>query len=86
MSDTLQQAVFNDCDYRLLSSDEEISVETLKTFDKNDPENKELYSDKAYKIITADKAFDLGFYEEKILKNGHRRAGTFAAACSAYHP
>lgn len=73
MSDTLQQAVFNDCDYRLLSSDEEISIEAMKAFDKNDPENKELYSDKAYKIITADKAFDLGFYEEKILKNGRKR-------------
>lgn len=73
MSDTLQQAVFNDCDYRLLSSDEEISIEAMKTFDKNDPKNKELYSDKAYKIITTDKAFDLGFYEEKILKNGRKR-------------
>ena len=73
MSDTLQKAVFNDCDYRRLSSDEEVSIEALKAFDKNDPENKELYSDKAYKIITADKAFDLGFYEEKIMKNGRKR-------------
>ena len=52
MSDTLQQAVFNDYDYRLLSSDEEISIEAMKAFNKNDPGNKELYSDKAYKIIT----------------------------------
>ena len=73
MSETLQEAVFNDYDYRLLSSDEEISIEAMKTFDKNDPSNKELYSDKAYKIITADKAFDLGFYGEKILKNGQKR-------------
>ena len=35
--------------------------------------HKELYSDKAYKFINADKAFDLGFYEEKILKNGQKR-------------
>ena len=73
MSGPLQEAVFNDCDYRLLSSDEEISVEDLKAFDKKDPSAKNLYMDKAYKIIDADKAFDLGFYEEKILENGRKR-------------
>lgn len=73
MSETLQQAVFQDHDYRLLSSDEEISIEDLKAFDKSDPSYKTLYTDKAYKILTADKAFDLGFYEEKILKNGQKR-------------
>lgn len=73
MSGTLQEAVFNDCDYRLLSSDEGISIEDLKEFDKNDPPHKNLYTDRAYKILTADKAFDLGFYEEKTLKNGQKR-------------
>lgn len=73
MSGTLQQAVFNDHDYHLLSSDEEISIEDLKAFDKSDPSYKNLYTDKAYKILTADKAFDLGFYEEKTLKNGQKR-------------
>lgn len=63
----------NDCDYRLLSSDERISIEDLKEFDKNDPSHKDLYTDKAYKILTADKAFDLGFYEEKVLRNGQKR-------------
>lgn len=72
LSDTLKTAVFNDTDYRLLSSDEEVSVADLKTFDKNLPENKVLYNDKAYKIINADKAMDLGFYEEKVLKNGKK--------------
>lgn len=70
LSDKLKQAVFNDCDYRLLSSDEEVSLEKMKTFDRKDPENKELYCDKAYKVIAADSAFDLGLYEEKQLKNG----------------
>lgn len=73
LSDTLKQAVFNDFDYRLLSSDRKISIADLKSFDKNDPNNKELYLDKAYKIINADKAMDLGFYEEKILESGQRR-------------
>lgn len=70
LSDTLQAAVFNDSGYRLLSSGGNISIAGLKAFDKNAPDNKDLYNDKAYKIIPADKAVDLGFYEEKVLKNG----------------
>lgn len=73
LSDTLKTAVFNDSDYKLLSSDEEVSIADLKTFDKSDFHNKALYNDKAYKVINADKAMDLGFYEEKLLKNGKTR-------------
>lgn len=73
LSDTLKTAVFNDSDYRLLSSDHEVSIADLKAFDKTSPDSIELYNDKAYKIINADKAMDLGFYEEKILKNGKTR-------------
>lgn len=70
LSDHLKEAVFNDYDYKLLSSDEPISIEGMKSFDKFDPKNKDLYLDKAYKIIEANSAFDLGLYEEKKLKNG----------------
>ncbi|MEG1947922.1 MAG: transposase, partial [Lachnospiraceae bacterium] len=73
LSDTLKTAVFNDADYKLLSSDDRVSITALKTFDKNEPDNKGFYSDKAYKIINADKAVDFGFYEEKLLKNGKTR-------------
>lgn len=73
LSDPLKKAVFNDYDYKLLSSDEPTSVADMKSFDKMDKVNKELYNDKAYKIIEADKAFDLGLYEEKQLKNGRTR-------------
>ena len=73
LSDTLKMAVFNDCDYRLLSSDEPVTIAHMKAFDKLDKDNKELYTDKAYKVIPADKAFDLGLYEEKKLKNGKTR-------------
>jgi len=73
LSDTLQTAVFNDYGYRLLSSDESMTVADLRSFDKNSPDNKEIYNDKVYKIIIADKAMDLGFYEEKLLKNGKTR-------------
>lgn len=70
LSGRLKEAVFNDYDYRLLSSDEPVMIETMKSFDRQDPGNKDLYNDRAYKILTADTAFDLGLYEEKKLKNG----------------
>jgi transposase len=70
LSDILKEAVFNDYDYRLLSSDEPISVSELKSFDRKDKENLPLYNDKAYKIIDADKVFDLGLYEEVATDSG----------------
>lgn len=68
LSGDLQKAVFNDFDYRLLSSDEPASIAELKAFDKTDMKNRALYHDKAYKIISADKAMDLGFYEKRNSK------------------
>lgn len=44
----------------------------MKEFNKK-PSNKSFYNDKAYKIINADCAFDVGLYEEKTLKNGKTR-------------
>jgi hypothetical protein len=70
LSDILKEAVFNDYDYRLLSTDEPISIKELKSFDKMDKINLPLYTDKAYKIIEADRAVDLGLFEEIVLKNG----------------
>ena len=70
LSDRLKTAVFNDCGYKLLSNDEPVSVENLKNMDKADEKNLPLYKDMAYKTINADKAVDLGLYEEKVLKNG----------------
>ena len=73
LSDVLKEAVFNDCDYRLLSNDKPISVEYLKTFDKSDKTERSLYDDKAYKIIVADRIVDLGLTEEKTLANGKKK-------------
>ena len=73
LSDTLQQAVFSDTDYHLLSSDEPATIKDMKEFDRHDPQNWDLYNDRIYKIISADKAFDLGLYEEKTGKNGSVR-------------
>ena len=70
LSNVLKEAVFNDFDYKLLSSDEPISIQDMKEFDRFEKENLDLYNDFAYKVIPADKAVDLGLYEEKILANG----------------
>lgn len=70
LSDTLKEAVFNDCDYKLLSSDASVSLEEMKTFDRFNPDNKELYADKAYKILEVTNLIDVGLYEDKILQNG----------------
>ena len=73
LSGTLKTAVFNDYDYRLLSTDEPVSVDMLKSMDKTDKKNLSLYKDMAYKVVNADKALDLGLYEEKVQKNGKIR-------------
>ena len=73
LSSTLQTAVFNDCDYRLLSSGEPVSLDWMKAFDRKEEANHSLYLDKAFKVIPADNLIDLGLYEEKTCKNGRTR-------------
>ena len=70
LSDALKAAVLNDYDYRLLSNDAPVSVESMKSFDREQKENLGIYNDSAYKTIDADHAVDLGLYEDKTLKNG----------------
>ena len=74
LSNQLKEAVFNDCDYRLLSTDESVTLEHMKDFDRFDKKNEGLYNDRAYKILTADRAIDTGLYEEKVCKNGKVRS------------
>ncbi len=69
----MKKIVFNDSDYRILSNDEEITLKKMKTFDKKDKANLNLYNDYAYKIIPADTAVDTGLYENKVYKNGKTR-------------
>ena len=73
LSNVLKEAVFNDCDYRLLSNNKKISVEYMKTFNRFDENNLDLYNDSAYKVLYADKVVDLGLLEEKTYKNGNTR-------------
>lgn len=70
LSDTIKNAVFNDFGYLLLSNDTSVKISDMKQFDRYDRNNLGLYNDFAYKVIKADKAVDLGLYEEKMLKNG----------------
>jgi transposase len=71
LSGQLEKAVFNDYDFRRLSDNSPITVSHMKGFDRFKEENLPLYKDKAYKIVLADKAVDLGLYEEKTFKNGN---------------
>ena len=73
LSEILQQAVFNDYEYRLLSSGNNISLEWMTKFDRYDEKNKVFYLDKAFKVIPADNLIDLGLYEERKYKNGTTR-------------
>jgi transposase len=70
LSNVLKDAVFNDYDYRLLSSNKPVTIKGMKSFDKMESGNLSLYNDKAYKIISADRAVDLGLYDEVTLPNG----------------
>lgn len=73
LSDQLQEAVFNDFDYRRLSNDAAITIRQMKEFDRFDQDNLALYDDTVYKIINADRAVDVGLYEEKVYKNGNTK-------------
>ena len=70
LSNVIQEAVFNDFDYRRLSNDHPITIKNMKEFDRLEKENLPLYNDIVYKVINADRAVDVGLYEEKVLKNG----------------
>ena len=74
LSEQMQEAVFDNTDYRLLSNNQPVTIESMKSFDRKAEENKYLYNDKAYKVIIADHSVILnGFYDEKQLKNGNSK-------------
>ena len=73
LSSTLQQAVFNDYDYKLLSDNSSVSLTEMQSFDKTKEENLPLYKDLIYKVIDADRAVDLGLTEVKYFKNGNTK-------------
>ncbi len=70
LSNILKEAVFNDFGYHLLSNNVPTTIKEMKTFDRHLDKNLHLYNDYAYKVVSADKAIDLGLYEDVVLKNG----------------
>lgn len=73
LSKELKQIVFSDNGYKLLSNDKSTTIKALKAFDKRNEKYSALYNDKAYKIIEADKAYDVGLTKTVICQNGKKR-------------
>ena len=66
-------AVFNDYDYRLLSSGAPVTIQHMKEFDRFDDNSLPLYNDTAYKVLYVENPVDIGLYEEKVFKNGNTK-------------
>ncbi len=74
LSEQMQEAVFDNSDYKLLTNDQSVTIEFMKQFDRTDKENLYLYNDKAYKVIPADHSIVLnGFYDKKQYQNGNTK-------------
>jgi len=73
LSAVMKDAVFADCDYRRKSNNEPMTIQGMKEFDRMKDENRELYDDKIYKVLVADKAIDTGLTEKVLQKNGKYR-------------
>ena len=70
LSAVLQEAVFNDYDYHLLSDGSAVSIRDMKAFDRFQEGNLSLYQDRAFKLLSADRAVDTGLMETVVCKNG----------------
>ena len=73
LSNVMKEAIFADCDYRRKSNNEPMSIQKMKEFDRMADENRELYDDRIYKVLVADKAIDTGLTEKVLQKNGKYR-------------
>ena len=69
----MKEAVFSDCDYHRKSNNEPATIQSMREFDRFDADNRDLYNDRIYKVIVADKAVDTGLTEFVELKNGKKR-------------
>lgn len=70
LKDVIQQAVFNDFEYKFIEDDSKASLEFMKSFDVKLPENRKYYDTYIYKTIEVDNAVDLGLSELVQMKNG----------------
>ena len=71
LSEDMKAVIFDNTDYRLLSSNQAVTIDFMKEFDRKASENRYLYNDRIYKVVVADHSVDLnGFYDEKQYSNG----------------
>ncbi len=70
LNNVLKQAVFNDCDYKFSKTHKPLSLEFMKSFDKENKDNLEYYNGYIYKSMEVDDMVDIGLKEIKLLKNG----------------
>lgn len=73
LSAVLQEAVFNDYDYHLLSDGSAVSIRDMKAFDRFQEGNLSLYQDRAFKLLSADRAVETGLMETVVCKNGKKK-------------
>ena len=73
LSAVLQEAVFNDYDYHLLSDGSAVSIRDMKAFDRFQEGNLSLYQNRAFKLLSADRAVDTGLMETVVCKNGKKK-------------
>ena len=73
LSAVLQEAVFNDYDYHLLSDGSAVFIRDMKAFDRFQEGNLSLYQDRAFKLLSADRAVDTGLMETVVCKNGKKK-------------
>ena len=73
LSRVMKEAVFADCDYHRKSNNEPATIQSMREFDRFNVDNRDLYNDRIYKVIVADKAVDTGLTEFVELNNGKKR-------------
>lgn len=84
LSQTLKESVFNDFEYRLLSTNEKKTIEEMKSFDRFDKDNLSLYNDMIYKVVEASHLVDLGLEEVYYTKGGKKKTRTVTGELKQY--
>ena len=69
----LQEAILQDLDYKALSDNSELSLDTLMNMDKHELHSLGLYNEKIYRVINASVELDTGLCKTQTFKNGNSR-------------
>jgi len=73
LSKQLQDAIFQDFEYKSLSSDKPVSLQSLMTMDKHELHNLGLYNEKAYRVLPGSVELETGLHTMKVDQHGHKR-------------